>query len=131
MYTHQCPPPSEKFTTLYVEITTVDMKVLTRRGLRKPVEIPITDELDRFLCERLADAGIAQGAQLGFALHGVAGGVIRIEVARVTAQLGDPSPDLRPQHPLETLDAELLEVCLSTPLPVELREVANPGMFAE
>src|SRR5438477_12694451 len=91
----------------------------------------ITDQMDRHLRQRLADAWIAQGPQLLFALCSVAGRVIRINVARVTAQFREAVSYLRRQHSRETFDAELLQVRPATPLAVKFREIADRRMLAQ
>ena len=91
----------------------------------------MTDQLDSTLHQGLADRRVAQGAQLGLALDAVVRSELRIDVARVTAQLGAALPDLGLQHPHQAIHRNLLQVRLPVPLPVEIREVAGPRVFSQ
>src|SRR5205823_6612622 len=100
-------------------------------ALGELTQIVITNELDRLPADRLTDCGITQGPQLRFALSRVAGGKLRIAVARVAAQFGKAFRDFGLQHPDQARHADLFQVSLPTPLPVEPGEVADRRVFAQ
>src|SRR6266508_571182 len=77
------------------------------------------------------DDRIAQGPQFSLALGGVAGWEIPIDIAWMAAQLGDAFLDLRLQHSYQALHADLLQMGRTTPLPIELREIVNWGVFPQ
>src|SRR5215472_5251851 len=86
----------------------------------------ITDELKPLFCQRVANTGIAQRAQLRLALQTVARHVFRIDMAWMTTQFGHAVADLRLQHPREALHTDLFQVCLPAPLAVKFRKVPRP-----
>src|SRR5258708_3939013 len=87
--------------------------------------------MDLLLCQGRADAGSAQGLQFGFALGGVSGWEIRINVAWMTAQFGDTLLNVGLQYVQQAVHADLLQVCLPTPLTIELRQVTDGAMLPQ
>src|ERR687884_847563 len=102
------------------------MKVLPlgRYACREIAEVPKGDKVDLSLREGRAEGGITQGLQLDRTLDRITGGEIRIDVARVTAQLGDTVLHIGLHDAQQALHADLLRVCLPTPSAVEPRHVA-------
>src|SRR5205823_15069953 len=88
-------------------------------------DLPVVDERDAPLGQRTAYARVAKGAQVGFPLLPIACDVAFIHIARVTAQLGDAVPDLRPDNLLQVLNADLLRVRLTAPLTVKFRDIPD------
>src|SRR5258708_25711277 len=87
--------------------------------------------MDLLLCQGRADAGSAQGLQFGFALDGVSGWEIRINVAWMTAQFSDTLLNVGLQYVQQVVHSDLLQVCLPTPLTIELRQVTGGAVLSQ
>src|SRR5438477_7551714 len=83
-------------------------------------EVVVTHELNRLRGQRIDNDRVAQGAELGLALDTVAGHITRFDVTGVATQFHDAFLDFSLQHSREALHADLFEMGLTAPLPVEL-----------
>src|SRR5918911_2852901 len=107
------------------------MKVLPlgRYACREIAEVPKGNKVDLSLREGRAEGGITQGLQLDRALGRITGGEIWINVARVTAQLGDTVLNVCLYDAQQALHADLLRMTLAAPLAVEPRHVTGGRVF--
>src|SRR5439155_27391364 len=95
-------------------------RALRNAGSGERRQIAEPDEANAPLRERGANARVAQRTQLSFTLDRVARGQPLVHVAGVAGQLGHAGAELRIQQPEQSCDADLLQVRLAAPLPVEL-----------
>src|SRR3989454_11608876 len=101
---------------------------VTYAGLGQRREVPEPDELNLPLADRLAHPLVAERPQLHLALRSVAGRKSRLYIAGMAGQLGHAIPDLLVQQAKEPFDPDLLKMGIATPLPVELRDMADLGI---
>jgi hypothetical protein len=87
--------------------------------------------MDLLLCQDRANAGSAQGLQFSFTLDGVGGWEIRINVAWMATQFGNILLNVGLQDVQQAAHADLLQVGLSTPLPIELRHVTDGAVLPQ
>src|SRR3989442_2630233 len=101
---------------------------VTYAGLGQRREVPEPDELNLPLADRLAHPLVADRPQLHLALRSVARRKSRLYIAGMAGQLGHAIPDLLVQQAKEPFDPDLLKMGIATPLPVELRDMADLGI---
>src|SRR5207247_11375961 len=101
---------------------------VTQTGLGRLREVPEPDEFNPPLADGLAHPLVAERPQLHLALRSVAGSKSRLYIAGMAGQLGHAVTDLLVQQTKEPFDPDLLKMGIATPLPVELRDMADLGI---
>src|SRR2546428_4681679 len=101
---------------------------VTYAGLGQLREVPEPDEFNPPLEDGLLHPLVAERPQLYLALRSVAGSKSGLYIAGMAGQLGHAIPDLLVQQAKEPFDPDLLEMGIATPLPVELRDMADLGV---
>src|SRR5216117_3657046 len=114
-----------KLLSVEHRLTFLTQQLFDGTSLGRLREVPEPDEFNPPLADGLAHPLIAQRPQLNLALRSVAGRKSRLYIAGMAGQLGHAIPDLLVQQAKEPFDPDLLKMGIATPLPVELRDMAD------